>query len=145
MYWFTYLSLAINLIVIWFMPKHLTNKEIYVSWAVIALINLSTDVALSLHFRLYELDGGGVQLGVHLIELTLGASFGIIFLNFMPESIRAFFFYTASWVIFSVLFEIITSKLHFIHYISWKWWYSIFYYFAAYFFLRWHLHFIRSN
>jgi hypothetical protein len=68
MYWFTYLSLAINLIVIWFMPKHLTNKEIYVSWAVIALINLSTDVTLSLHFRLYELDGGGVQLGVHRLN-----------------------------------------------------------------------------
>ncbi|MGY6211660.1 hypothetical protein LIS77_15515 [Cytobacillus firmus] len=61
------------------MPKRLTNKEIYFSWAVIALINLSTDVTLSLYFRLYELNGGGVQLGVHIIELTLGASFGIIF------------------------------------------------------------------
>ncbi|MEK3853799.1 hypothetical protein [Cytobacillus sp. FSL H8-0458] len=38
MYWVPYLSLAINLIVIWFMPKHLTNKEIYVSWAVIAYL-----------------------------------------------------------------------------------------------------------
>lgn len=103
MYWFPYLSLAINLIIIWFMPKRLTNKEIYVSWAVIALINLSTDVMLSLYFRLYELNGGGVQLWVHIIELTLGASFGIIFLNFMPESRRSFFFYTAAWVIFSVL------------------------------------------
>ncbi|MBG9587865.1 hypothetical protein [Cytobacillus firmus] len=145
MYWFPYLSLAINLIVIWFMPKRLTNKEIYVSWAVIALINLSTDVTLSLYFRLYELNGGGVQLGVHIIELTLGASFGIIFLNFMPESRRSFFFYTAAWVIFSVLFEMLTVKLDFINYITWKWWYSAFYYFAAFLFVRWHLHYIRSN
>src|SRR5690606_16547985 len=71
-------------------------------------------------------------------------SFGIIFLNFMPETMRSFFFYTAAWVLFSVLFEIVTVKVDFINYISWKWWYSIFYYFAAFFFLRWHLHFIRS-
>lgn len=145
MYWFPYLSLAINLLVIRYMPRRLTRKEIYVSWVVIALINLSTDVILSLYFRLYELNGGGVQLGVHIIELTLGASFGIIFLNFMPESKRSFFFYTAVWVIFSLLFEMVTVKLNFLNYFSWKWCYSAPYYFAAFLFVRWHLHFIRSN
>ncbi|MCC3647068.1 hypothetical protein NVV31_14480 [Cytobacillus firmus] len=145
MYWFPYLSLAINLLVIRYMPRRLTRKEIYVSWVVIALINLSTDVILSLYFRLYELNGGGVQLGVHIIELTLGASFGIIFLNFMPESKRSFFFYTAVWVIFSLLFEMVTVKLNFLNYFSWKWFYSAPYYFAAFLFVRWHLHFIRSN
>lgn len=31
------------------------------------------------------------------------------------------------------------------NYFSWKWWYSAIYYFAAFVFVRWHLHFIRSN
>lgn len=50
MFWVPYLALVINLLIIWFMPKRLTNREIYASWAVIALINLSTDVTLDLYF-----------------------------------------------------------------------------------------------
>ncbi len=53
MYWFPYLSLPNNLI------KALLSKiEIYVSWVVIALINLRTDAMLSLYFRLYKLNSG---------------------------------------------------------------------------------------
>ncbi len=145
MYWFPYSALAVNLLIIWLMPKSLTNKEIYVSWFVVALINMSTDLVLSLYFRLYELNGGGIQLGVHLLELTLGASFGIIFLNFMPKSLPNFIIYMAGWVIFSLVFEAITVHLKFINYFKWVWWYSAPYYTAACLFLRWHLHFLRSN
>ncbi len=55
------LSLFINLVIIRFMPKYLTKKEIYISWFVVALFNLSSDIVLSLYFRLYELNGDGVQ------------------------------------------------------------------------------------
>lgn len=62
MYWFPYSALAVNLLIIWLMPKSLTNKEIYVSWFVVALINMSTDLVLSLYFRLYELMAGEFSL-----------------------------------------------------------------------------------
>ncbi|MBS8263683.1 hypothetical protein DYI25_04405 [Mesobacillus boroniphilus] len=145
MFWVPYLALLINLLIIWFMPKRLTNREIYTSWAVIALINLSTDILLDLYFNLYELGGPGVQIRVHFIEITLGASFGIIFLNFMPRKISAFVFYMAGWLVISILFELLMVKVGFIHYTGWKIWYSVPYYIAAFSFVRWHLYFIRKD
>ncbi|WP_216772736.1 hypothetical protein [Metabacillus halosaccharovorans] len=146
MWWLLpYLSLFINLVIIRFMPKHLTNKEIYISWFVVALINLSSDIVLSLYFRLYELNGDGVQLSVHIIELTLGASYGIIFLNFMPKAMKRFIVYCVYWLIFSLIFESLLVYTDFIHYFEWNIWYSALYYLAAFFFIRWHLYFIRSG
>lgn len=140
-----YLALVINLLIIWFMPKRITGREIYATWAVIALINLSTDVTLDLYFRLYELGGPGVQIGVHFIELTLGASFGIIFLNFMPRKNSAFVLYILAWLVITILFELLMVKVGFIRYTGWEWWYSVPYYIAAFFFVRWHLAFIRKE
>lgn len=145
MYWLPYTILVINLLIIWFMPKRLTIKEIYATWFVIALINLSTDVLLSLYFKLYELNGPGVQLAVHFIELTLGASFGIIYLNFMPFNWRSFTIYTAIWAVFSIIFELVMVKCQFINYMEWKIWYSIPYYIVAFLFMRWHLVFLRKE
>lgn len=145
MYWLPYTILVINLLIIWFMPKRLTIKEIYATWFVIALINLSTDVLLSLYFNLYELNGPGVQLAVHFIELTLGASFGIIYLNFMPFNWRSFTIYTAIWTVFSIIFELVMVKCQFINYMEWKIWYSIPYYIVAFLFMRWHLVFLRKE
>jgi hypothetical protein len=145
MYWLPYSALVINLLIIWRMPKRLTVKEIYITWSVVALINLSTDVLLSLYFRLYELNGPGIQLSVHIIEVSLAASFGIIYLNFMPYSLRRFALYTGVWSIFSIVFEYILVKLQFINYIEWEIWYSLPYYIAAFLFLRWHLKFIRRD
>lgn len=144
MYWLPYLILVINLVIIWLMPKNLTKQEIYISWCVIALINLSTDVVFSFYFKLYELAGPGVQLAVHMIELTLGASFGIIFLNFMPEKIRSFLLYAAAWIVISMIFELAFVKVHFLNYFTWKPWYSPPYYFAALLYMRWHLWFLRK-
>jgi len=140
-----YLSLFINLIIIRFMPKHLTKKEIYISWFVVALINISSDLILSLYFRFYELNGGGIQLSVHFLELTLGASYGIIFLNFMPQKMSSFILYCLAWLVYSLLFEGLLIYTEFIHFFDWKIWYSAPYYVASFFFIRWHLHFIRSD
>jgi len=145
MYWLPYSALVINLLIIWWMPKRLTIKEIYITWSVVALINLSTDVLLSLYLRLYELNGPGVQLTVHIIEVSLAASFGIIYLNFMPSDLRRFAVYTGLWSVFSIVFEYILVKLQFINYIEWEIWYSLPYYIAAFLFLRWHLKFIRRD
>ncbi|CAM3859460.1 hypothetical protein METH109765_08785 [Mesobacillus thioparans] len=145
MYLAPFCTLAINLFIIWFMPKRLTRREIYISWFVIALINLSTDITLDLYFKLYELGGPGVQLPVHVIELTLGASFGIIFLNFMPEKFSSFLFYLAIWMGITLAFESFMVHVKFINYTGWKAWYSIPYYIAAFCFVRWHLFYIRKG
>lgn len=145
MFWAPYLALVANLIIIWFMPKRLTPREIYASWAVIALINLSTDIALDLNFNLYQLAGPGVQLKVLFIELTLGSSFGIIFLNFMPRKIHTFAFYMAGWLVISILFELLMVKMGFIRYTGWKLWYSTPFYIATFLFVRWHLFFLRKE
>lgn len=144
MWWFTYTTLVINLIVIWFMPKHLTIREIYVTWFVVALINLSSDVVLDLYFKLYELSSGGVQLWVHFLELTLGASYGIIYLNFMPKKVVKFVPYLIVWLVFALALEFVLIKINFINYKGWNLWYSLPYYIFFMLFLRWHIKFIRK-
>ena len=138
-----YTSLALNLLIIFFMKKRLTYREIYISWFVIALINLSSDVVLSLYFKLYELGESGIQLSVHLLELTLGASYGIIFLNFMPQHPFHFILYSAVWLVYSLLFEILMIRVNFINEYDWSLWLSGLYYILCFWFLRWHLRFIR--
>ena len=145
MIWFPYSYLAVTLIIIWFMPKHLTKKEIYVTWFVVALINLSSDVILSLVFHLYELGPNGVQLYVHIIELTLGSTHGIIYLNFMPHGLRKFIPYFFGWLVYSILLESILIYFGFVTYSEWKLWYSGIYYAVALGYARWHLAFIRSE
>ncbi|RSD28780.1 hypothetical protein [Mesobacillus subterraneus] len=145
MYWAPYLALVINLLIIWFMPKRLTKKEIYVTWFVIALVNLSTDVLFDLYLKLYELGEPGVQLSVHIIELTLGASFGIIFLNFMPKQLRPFLIYSAFWMVIIILFELMMVSVKFLNYTGWHLGYSVVFYIGALLFVRWHLFFLRKG
>ena len=145
MWWFVYAATAINLIVIWFMPKRLTRREIYVTWFFIVPINISVDMINNFYFHLYHLDGEGMQLRVHLIEWTLGPSYGIIFLNFMPQALRSFVWYTGGWVAYSVLFEWVTVHLHFLTYTGWKLWYSLLVYIAIFLLLRWHIRYIRKT
>jgi hypothetical protein len=145
MWWFVYTALAVNLSIIWCMPKRLTRKEIYVTWFIIALLNLSSDFIFNLYFKLYELDGPGIQLRVHLLELSLGASYGIIFLNFMPHRISTFIWYLIGWLAYSVLFEAVLVYIHYVNYSGWRLWYSAIFYFFSFLFLRWHIHYIRTN
>jgi hypothetical protein len=145
MWWFTYIALVVNLLIIWFMPKRLTRSEIYVTWLIIACINLSADIILALYFKLYELDGKGIQLGVHFLELTLSPSYGIIYLNFMPRTVKNFIWYLIGWVSISVLFEYVLIHFRFINYSGWELWYSALFYPIPFLFLRWHLDFIRKN
>lgn len=126
MWWLLpYTALIINILIIWFMPKRLTNQEIYVSWIIIAMINLSSDIVLSLYYKLYELGEPGVQLSVHLLEWTLAASYGIIYLNFMPQKIYKFMLYTIVWVAYSLIFESALVHFKFINYTGWKLLYSV--------------------
>ncbi|HWJ79950.1 MAG TPA: hypothetical protein VNR61_17955 [Niallia sp.] len=145
MAWFPYVILFLALLLIWYMPKHLSKVEIYVTWFVIALINLSVDIVLSFVFNLYELGEEGIQLSVHIIELSLGSAHGIIFLNFMPQKRKRFLSYFLFWLIYSVLLEAGLVHFKFIHYSGWKLWYSFIFYSLALLYTRWHLFFIRSG
>ena len=145
MIWFPYVVLCITLLIIWLMPKHLSKVEVYATWSVVALINLSIDVVLSFVFHLYELGEEGVQLSVHLIEITLGSANGIIFLNFMPHDRNKFLLYSIFWLGYSVLLEFSLVYFGFIHYYGWKLWHSAIFYCFSFLFIRWHLFFIRSG
>lgn len=127
------------------MPKRLTKVEIYISWFVIAMINLSSDVVLDLVFNLYSLNGGKVQLSVHFIEWTLSASYGIIYLNFLPHKRIQFIIYLFGWLLYSCLFEYMLVHFNFINYSGWKLWFSVPYYLFALLFMKWHLKFIKSE
>ncbi|MBO7743243.1 hypothetical protein I8J29_03490 [Paenibacillus sp. MWE-103] len=134
---------AINLLIIWFMPKRMSGLEIYATWFTVAAINLSVDIILCLYFKLYEINGPGIQLWVHVLELVLGPSFGILYVNFMPESRRRFLIYAAAWLVFAVLLEALLVHVRFIVYMHWHLAYSACFYACALLFARWHRRFMR--
>ncbi len=140
-----YLALFLNLIIIWRMPKRLSKSEIYATWFTVACINFSSDIILALHLKLYEIAQPGIQLWVHVLEWTLGASYGIIYLNFLPTKARSFALYVIAWLVYSVLFEAVLVHVKYIIYDGWKLWYSAVYYFFTLLFLRWHINYIRRN
>lgn len=136
---------AINLFILWFMPKRLTRQEIYITWGIVAAVAIYLDFPLGIIFDFYDLLETRLELTTLVIELILPASFGIIFLNFMPENRTKFIVYLIGWVAFSLFFEWLTTYFDFLNYKAWLLWYSTPFYTSGGIFLRWHLRFIRSN
>lgn len=145
--WYIITALIINLIIICFMPKRLSKKEIYLSWLIIAFIAFYSDVFFGVVIDLYDFGKPNVQFSDMLVDALLPASYGIIFLNFLPSDRKKSLKYIIYWTIFSVVFEI-GSVLFGFEDISkgWKpWFYSPPIYFLVFVFLRWNLHYIRKR
>ncbi|MEQ2526669.1 hypothetical protein EKG37_03735 [Robertmurraya yapensis] len=138
----SYIILATIII---FMPKKLSFPEIYFSWIVISFIVLVSDLAIGEIFDFYDLlDKPGPQLIDLMIEITLPAFFGIIFLNFMPIKIKKSIWYCIFIIIFSTSYEQLARYFEYVHYKGWNITYSVIYYAVVCIFLYWHSWFIRK-
>lgn len=145
-FWFPYLATAINLLIIWFMPKNLTKQEIYILWLVLSAIAFCTDLLFGGVFDLFDYGpNSDVTLWGYPIELLLSPSSGIIFLNFMPKERVRFVKYFILWVVFSTCFEWLSLKFNCIFYKGWQLWYSTVIYIFTFIFIRWHFNFIRGK
>ncbi|MBO1515002.1 hypothetical protein [Metabacillus bambusae] len=123
-YIFTISSLVINILIILLVPIKLTRQEIYITWMFVTLNALTADLIFGDILDLYDLMDPGPQTYDLFVQITLPATFGILYLNFMPKSKKRFIYYLLFWVIFSTLFELISSYFGYIVYKGWKLWWT---------------------
>lgn len=137
---------AIALLFVWFIPKRLSGKEIYITWWVMSALAVFTDLLLGVApFDLFDfLQDPKPELLSILVEMTMPAAYGIIFLNFMPMRKQPFVFYLVGFVLLSVFMEWLTVRFGYLIYKGWNLWYSSLVYSIGCLFLRWHLFYIRG-
>lgn len=143
----TFLAVSYIIIglILLFIPKRLTQQEIYITWIIVSLQALLADLIFGHLLDKYDLmNKPGPQLSDLFVEITLPALFGILYMNFMPKRKRKFILYFVFWVVFSLLYEQMSRYFGYVNYKSWKVWYSILYYMFACLFMRWHFWFIRK-
>lgn len=143
---FIFLTIAINFLIIGWMPKKLTPQEIYVTWGMISAIAINSDLLLGNLLDWYDFGRNDLQLYDLIVDAVLPSSFAILFLNFMPvhcskSSLR----YIIIWTAFSVAYEWVAVWVGFENLKGWTPWYSTPIYFAVFLFLRWHIGFIRRS
>jgi hypothetical protein len=142
---FLLISYGILLSIILFMPKRITWQEGYITWGIVSLITIVSDIFLGQLLDKYDLlDKPGPQFIDVLIEISLPAAFGIVYMNFMPKGKGKVTLYLVFWVIFSVGYEHLSRYFGYVHYKGWKIWYSVVFYIFACLFMRWHYVFIRK-
>jgi hypothetical protein len=142
---FLFCSYAAIIIIFFFMPKRLTVQEAYITWTTVALLTLISDLVLGDLLDQYDLmNRSGPEWSDLLVEISLPAAFGILYMNFMPRGRKKFVFYFVFWVLFSVGYEQISRYFGYVHYKDWKVWYSFIFYFFACLFMRWQYWFIKQ-
>lgn len=140
----TIASIAANLIV-WFMPKRLTRKEMYSTWLLMVVFTRTADQLLDLVLHLYDQLGPGIEWQAVVIQSIFPGAVGILILNFMPKNRLKFFAFTIGCTLLSVVFEWITIRVDYLTYNNWSLWYSAGVYIIGIIFLRCHLSFLRKS
>lgn len=143
-YVFLSLSYLILMIIILKMPKRLSLQEFYITFLVVSFHTLLADILFADIMDLYDLMRiNGPQYSDIVIQTTIPALFGFIYLNFMPKD--RFIGYYIFWIVFSIIYEQISRYFGYIDYKGWKIWYSVLFYMYACAFMRLHHKFIRKT
>lgn len=144
-YWFPYVTMIFNLLFIRFMPKNLTKWEMYHTWWMLSALTIYSDLFFGDVLDLYDFGEKSIQFMDLPIEALLPPSFGIIFLNFLPENNKRYIIYLMFWTMFSVAYEWLTVFFGFERLKGWVPWYSAPIYLLVFIFLKWHLHSLRKK
>lgn len=144
-YIFTLTSLVINILIILLIPIKLSRREMYTTWLFVTINVLIADLFFADILDLYDLMDPEPQPFDLLIQTTLPATFGILYLNYMPNEKKKFIFYLLFWVMFSVFFELLSGFFEYVVYKGWKIWWSVIYYFFACLLTRWHFYFLKNK
>ncbi len=127
---FLLFSCLIFITVAYWIPKYLSNAELYVIALFSILLGFVTDVTLDLKYHLYGYLSQGVQLSGFLPILILFPTSGVVFMNFYPSKHSLFkkVVYIVGWTIFCLLFEYLSILSGYFYHNGWNYWYSAFTY-----------------
>jgi hypothetical protein len=145
----TFLFLSVSyittILIIFLMKKRITKQEIISTACFVSLVTIVSDLYFGEILDLYDLMKPGPQVSDMIFELTLPATFGIIYANFMPKKIGDYIWYLIFWVFFSVLYEQLSRYFGYVIYKGWKVHYSFVFYIFACLFTRWYFFLIMNN
>jgi hypothetical protein len=145
MSWYPLTSIVLLSIIVLFMPKKMTWREIYLTFGIIGVLTWMSESFIDDIYQAFQL-GPSPKTSItdFLFVSFVPECIGIIFLNFLPK--EESWFYRFSWVIGSFLFEWGTVASGYMINKWWRNWYSIPVYLVIFlFFLPWHLQFMRRQ
>ncbi len=143
--WFAYTIIGVLLLVLFFMPKKLTLKEIYYSVGILGFGAWLGDALVGDVFKGFQI---GPSPNTYLIDYIFVSfvplALGLIYLNFLTE-IKSIAFKWV-WAAIAYLLEWGAVASGYMVNKGWKTWYSIPVYVLVFvFLLPWHLKFMRSE
>ncbi|YCA46528.1 hypothetical protein M1E11_26215 (plasmid) [Bacillus sp. JZ8] len=144
-FWYPVVLSLILLLIVIFIPKRITWKEIFITFCIIGYIVCIVDLTIAAPFDIFDI---GHPKKVGLLEILLygfiPSCLSVIYLNYYKLDKKWFF--VILFVILSLILEWLTVKVGVMKLKYWKTWWSTPVHFVAYaFFLPWLLKFIRRN
>jgi hypothetical protein len=143
--WYAYTGIGVFLLILLFMPKKLTLKEMYYSTGVVGFGAWLGDTLVGDVFKAFRI---GPSPNTYLIDYIfisfIPLAIGLIYLNFLIKNKSAL--YKWLWVVVAYLLEWGAVASGYMVNKGWKTWYSIpVYIFVFVFFLPWHLKLMRNE
>ncbi|MDG5787106.1 hypothetical protein QA612_06340 [Evansella sp. AB-P1] len=137
----------ILILIVWFLPKNMQRRDMYMLWISIAFVEIVADILLAAPILdLYYFAGENeVTPEAFVIKLIMAPLFGIIFFNYMPKSFKRFIPYWLFWVAFSTFYEWTTVLFGYLTYSGWKLTYSAIFYVLIIPIMRWHYFYIKHD
>lgn len=143
--WFPYTSIGILLLIVLFMPKKITLREMYFSIGVVGFGAWLGDALVGDVFKAFRIGPSSDTYMIDYIFISVvPVAIGLIFLNFLTQTKSAL--YKWLWVVIAFLLEWGAVASGYMVNQGWKTWYSIpVFIFVFVFFLPWHLKVMRNS
>jgi hypothetical protein len=143
--WYAYTIVAIFLLILLFMPKKLTLREMYLSAGVLGFGAWLGNALVGDVFKAFRIGPSPHTYFIDYIFISfVPLVIGLIFLNFLTHNKSTL--YKWLWIVLSFLLELGAVKSGYMVSMGWKTWYSIpVFIFVFLAFLPWHLRIMRSE
>jgi len=142
---FSFSSLVFFVLLLVFVPKHLTKQEFYSTFFVMIALTLISDLTFGHLFDMYDFFKDEITFTDLFLQLTLPPTIGVLILNFMPLQTARFIYYWIAITILSLLYEWLSVITGYLVYKGWIILYSVPFYSLGLLYLRWHLFFLRGQ
>lgn len=143
--WYAYTLVGIFLLILLFMPKRLTLKEMYYSAGIVGFGAWLGNALVGDVFRAFRIGPSANTYVIDYIFISfIPLAIGLIYLNFLTKYKSTL--YKWLWVVVAYLLEWGTVASGYMVSKGWKTWYSIPVFILVFvFYLPWHLKYMRNE
>jgi len=143
---FVAISTVLLAIIIYLIPKNLKKHEIYTMSVLAILLGTTADLIFAVKYNLYILVTEDIDYSPIFVGFFIYPAFNLIILNYFPykKSLWQKIIYIFIWTIISLLYEVISVKVDFLHYRTWTLLYSAIVYPIVIIFFSYNLYLYRK-